>query len=282
MNHFVDIVRADGRTERQPLKAGETTLGKSAEADISLVDAVELEPIHLLFAPRGDGCWVSSAKGAQAQAHVMGKVFESGLLGWGTELDVGSVTLTINDVIEEEAGQSRTKNMVMLAMVLVMGVGGYFFLLEEDDALPQQTVSAPDSLFDKLNKSCPGVQGNVKVRGEYAREAAIAKAERYPFYSQDGIAAVQHYLSASSCYEEAGEIKIADRMKLKHQTLRNRLEEDYQVHRLRLGQALRNQQISAALVEISALRALLEHKPSPYTEWLTRLERYLKLRLTDS
>ena len=37
---------------------------------IPLPDARDLEPEHLLIAPRGEGCWVAIAQGAKIQAKV--------------------------------------------------------------------------------------------------------------------------------------------------------------------------------------------------------------------
>jgi hypothetical protein len=280
LHAYIEIIRADGRAEVRPLDADQITIGSGLEASIPIADAPELEAIHLLVAPREGGAWVSVAEGAEAAAWVGGKVHQNGLLTWGSEIDVGSLTLRINHaVVEEEKRRARRRRLTIIAALFVTLLAGMWLLREEKSKLPRRS-AAPPSLFGDLPNSCPVSDAErALVRAESVREQAEARIVRYPFDSQDGVEAVRLYTIAQQCYELAGQNNEAAVVAKERDRIRSQIEEDYQVHLLRLSQVLRQGQLDDALRETRALQKLLEHREGPYRDWLIRLQRHIEIKL---
>ncbi len=78
MSVCLEIIRADGRIQREVLGDERTTVGSSREASIWVQDAPELEPLHILVVPRERGVWLSSVRNARTPVLLDGKPFESG------------------------------------------------------------------------------------------------------------------------------------------------------------------------------------------------------------
>jgi hypothetical protein len=55
--------------------------------------------------------------------------------------------------------------------------------------------------------------------------------------------------------------------------LRNRLEEEYRVRRVRLEHAYRINDPTAAKRELDVLVPMLSHRPGPYADWMAWLDR---------
>ena len=280
MNYYVEIVRTAGRSERHALRGAEVTLGRSPSATISLADVSDLAPVHILFAPRPDGCWVSSAKGSKTSVIVAGKVFESGVLPWGSEMDVGTLTLVLRDAAAEQAvSQDRPKMLLRYGILFGMVAAGYFFFFDDDEPLPDNPPADVPELFAALPDTCPaGAPAEKQARD--AHEAAVTKAERYPYEASDGIEAVKLFRAAQRCFAESKNEAMARRMEVEFSLLKSKIEEDYLVHRVRQKRALKNRRLSEALVETRALLGIVDTQPGPYKEWLVRLERHLLLRVS--
>ena len=265
--------------ERQKT-TNQITIGSGLDASIPISDAPELEAIHLLVAPREGGCWVSVAEGAEASAWVGGKVHENGLLTWGTEIDVGSLTLRINHaVVEEEKRRARRRRLTIIASLLVTLLAGTWLLGESKSKLPRRSADPP-VLFADLPKACPvDDAARAQSRSESVLEQAQARVVRYPFDAQDGVEAVRLFTIAKHCLEVAGQTQDANAVAKERDRVKAQIEEDYKVHLLRLGQVLRHGQLDDALRESRALQRLLEHKEGPYRDWLIRLQRHIEVKL---
>jgi hypothetical protein len=278
---YIEIVRADGRIETRPLEGEQVTLGRGGDAAISIPDAPELEPVHLLLAPRGEeGCWVSVVQGAETVAWVSGKKHENGMLKWGTEIDVGSLSLRINHaLVEEQQRRAQRRRWAIIGLLTVLLILGSFLNRKDRDRLPPRPADAP-ALFADAPPACPDQEREAaRLRAENAREEADARVVRYPFDAQDGIAAVDLLHVAVSCLRQAGDGEQADRVAAERERIKAQVEEDYQVHRIRLGRLLREGRRDQALIETQALLALLEHRDGAYRDWLLRLQRHLEIKL---
>jgi hypothetical protein len=106
-------------------------------------------------------------------------------------------------------------------------------------------------------------------------QAAMAHAERYNFDPRDGLAAVESYRAAASCYTSGGDQAAATRARGNGQRWQTRLESRYQGHQLRLRLALDRGRNDHALSEVRALKRLLRGKNAEYVSWLTMAERRL-------
>lgn len=275
MDAYVEVLRPDGTAERHRIEGEQMTLGRSPAAGITVTGVDELEPEHLLVAPRPDGCWVAIAKGSRVGAVVRGAPFEHGLLAWGSEIEIGPIRLKVTDALPPSKKPAKVSTPVALLALIAIGGAGWMLLSDTGGELPETAATAPP-LFGAL-PTC-GVDGGAALHNaREAAEAASAKSERYVFSAQDGVTAVNLYAKAQVCFGQGGLASDARRMQNERESLTRRIDEDYKTHRLRLERGLRLAHFDDALIEAHALRALTDHLSGPYPDWLTLLERRLQM-----
>lgn len=276
MTVALEIVRADGRIQRQVLPDDRTTVGSSNQATICVPDAPELEPLHILVVPREQGVWLSSARNARTPALLDGKPFESGQLSLGTEIDVGSITFRVVAVARDGKGK-RVRTIVMVALAVV--IAAPLLQRQRSDSMPRSTAPAPTLFAEEADEECPAAEEAAEKRGVRAAERARSKTLRYPFDAREGLRAVQLYRAAAPCL--AGS-PMAQTVKAEEQRMRQRLEDDYQIQRLHLERALGESDWEAAMIASGQLLALLTDRPGPYRDWLSSLRRFLDVRLSEA
>jgi hypothetical protein len=285
LDAWLEIIREDGTLERQPLEGERITVGRSPAAGVPIPDARDLEPEHLMIAPRGDGCWVAVAQGAQVPARVRGEHFEHGMLAWGTEIELGHLKLKVTDRLPKEKkteGEQPVSKPVLIAFFVIVPLVGWLLLSEPSTGIDMTPTGPPPQVFDE-QVECPTGGGSTQHRADQAAEAAIAKSERYPFAAQDGVQAVRLFRRAVACYRAVGAREQAAAMEREGELMRRRIEEDYRTHRLRLERALEQGRLPDALLETRALVQLLRHREGdPYLAWLRQLERQLQLAIDSA
>lgn len=274
MSVCLEIVRADGRVQRQQLVEERTTVGSSSQASVCVADAPELEPLHILIVPRQRGVWLSSARNARTPVLLEGKPFESGELGLGTEVDVGSITLRV--VAPDDGGSGkRARNIILLVVAAVIAVP--FFSGDDVGKPPVSTEPAPP-LFPAQQSDCPSEGEAALRRGVEAAERARSKTLRYPFDPREGLSAVALYRSALPCLDGSD---VADQVAREEKQVRQRIEDDYQLLRLHLERALGESDWKLASSASGQLLALLADRPGAYRDWLLDVTRYLELRMSE-
>jgi len=276
MDAWVEVSRPDGTLERHRIEGEQATLGRSPTAGIPLVNADDLQPEHMLLAPRPDGCWVAIAQGAKPPAIFHGKPLSAAVVPWGSEIEVGSVRIRVTDKLSpiKQDGKS-VSSPIMVIMFVAIPLVGWMLLSDPEVSLPVAPDNPPE-LFDET-AGCPA-QGAPLHNAVEAAEAASHRSERYPFDAQDGIGAVGLYDVAQACFERAERGADARRMARERRVLARRINEDYRTHRLRLERALKFERFDDGLRESHALNALLVHKRGDvYVTWLILLERRLQL-----
>jgi hypothetical protein len=246
MSICIEIVRADGRIQRQMLAHERTTVGSSDQASVVVADAPELEPLHILLVPRDRGVWLSAARNARTPVLLDGKPFESGELGLGTEVDIGSITVRIATA-DDDGKAKRARNIVLLVVAAVVAVP--FLGVRNGDMPPPASEPAPP-LFAPVPSDCPAEGDAAELRGAQAVERAMSKTLRYPFDPRE-------------------------------KQLRQRIEDDYQLMRLNLERALGEEDWKQAAAASSQLLALLADRPGAYRDWLLGVQRFLELRLSE-
>lgn len=283
MEAWVEIIRGDGSAERHRLEEDQVTIGRSPTAGIPLVSAEELQPEHVLLAPRPDGCWIAVAEGAEPLPMVHGEPLRQGMVPWGTELVLGPITLKVSDKpppTRKEKQKSQVSAPVLILTLVMLPLLGWLLLSGPSEELPLDPDTPPPELFADVDASCPG-KGSALHTARRSAEAASHKSERYPFDAQDGVEAVGLYAEAQGCYAKAGRKADAKRMKRLRAALAEQIEEDYRTHKLRLERALEHGHFEDALVETRSLNELLAHTDGPYEQWLSVLERRLQLRMDN-
>lgn len=284
MEAWLEIVREDGTLERQRIEGERITVGRSPSAGIPIPDARHLDPEHLLLAPRGDGCWVAVAQNASVPVLVGGQPFQHGMVAWGTELVIGGLKLKVIDQLpkEKKVGEKPVSTPVLIALFVIIPLVGWMLLSEPNTGIDTTPTAPPPELFDQ-ETSCTTTGGTARHHADRDAEAAIAKAERYPFAAQDGVQAVRLYRRAAACYRAIGATTEAQLMQREGEVMARRIDEDYRTHRLRLERALQQNRLEDALLETRALIELLRHREGdPYLAWLNQLARQLQLAIDSA
>ena len=288
MEAYVEVIREDGTLERTRIEGEQITVGRSPTAGIPLPDARDLEPEHLLIAPRGEGCWVAIAQGSKVAAKVRGQPFQHGMVEWGSEIEIGGLRFRVTDKPPQEQGKARGSTSPIVIIAGVLGAVVVIWSLQGEDAVGLETdAPEPYVLFSDLT-ACPAPAGMPPMtRASSAAEEALAKSERYPFDPADGLDSVVLYDTAYICYQTQGATLPAQEMQRERDYMRHRITEDYDTHRLRMARALELERYDDALLEDRALLALVRERGdpntavagdgSPYVEWLERMERQLLL-----
>ncbi len=283
MEGYLEIIHADGKIEQHPLLYARMTVGRSIDASIPLPEVHELEPLHLLLAPRGDGCWVSSAKDARTRTMWQGHVFENGLVPWGNELDAGSVTFRLSS--RQTTERSRRQWAKLLRKIAMLAVCAWLLwgLVAKPDQ-PMQSAAKPPALFPEQTRAttCPESDSKAAGHGQDALEAARAKAERYAFAPFDGVQAVRLYDLAVSCFRAAGDTGQAEEAQRERARLRTRLEDDYRLRCLRIENALKYERWEEALAGTLVVADMLRDRDGAYERWLVQAQRALQIRISRS
>jgi len=288
MEAYVEVIREDGTLERTRIEGEQITVGRSPTASVPLPDARDLEPEHLLIAPRGEGCWVAIAQGAKIQAKVRGQPFQHGMVQWGSEIEIVGLRFRVTDKPPqaEAKGKSQASPLVIIAGVL--GAVVVIWSLQGEEATGLETEAPePYPLFADLT-ACPATDPmQALARAELSAEAGLAKSERYPFDPGDGLDSVVMYDTAYVCYAAQHATAPATEMQRERDYMRHRIQEDYDTHRLRMTRALELERYEDALLENRALLAMVQERGDPntsvsgdghpYVEWLERMERQLQL-----
>jgi hypothetical protein len=283
MEAFVEIIREDGSLERTRIEGDQITVGRSPTAGIPLPDLRDLEPEHLLIAPRGEGCWVACNQEARQQAKVAGQPFQHGMVAWGTEIELAGIKIRVTDKLPKEVkGEKQSSPIVLLGgvatvLILLWSLGG-----DQGPGLETRPPAEPVQLF-AAQETCPTSGSAVLRQADLFAEIALAKSERYPFDPSDGVESVRLYRRSQACYAAAGVADAAAQMGAEGDFMQRRVEEDYSAHRLRLERALTHQRLEDALFETQALLAILRREydeantAPPYIQWLIRTKRHLEL-----
>ena len=274
MSVCLEIVRADGRIQRQMLAEERTTVGSSSQASVCVTDAPELEPLHILVVPRERGIWLSSARNARTPVLLEGKPFESGELGLGTEVDIGSITLRV--VADTDNGRTKqARNIILLVVAAVIAVP---LLGGDGGRLPPRSKDPAPPLFAAQPADCPSEGDAAERRGLQMAERARSKTLRYPFDAREGLSAVELFRSALPCLAAS---EVADTIVREEKQVRQRIEDDYQLLRLHLERSLAESDWKLAANASNHLLALLADRPGAYRDWLLDVQRFVELRISE-
>jgi hypothetical protein len=274
----VEVIYPDGRTVQFPFGTDQVTVGSGPQADISLPGSPELEPLHLLLAPRPDGCWISTSREAALSAKHEGRLFENGVVDWGFELDIGALTFRVSNATKGTHARAlrrrRLRKMVMLAAIAVLAM---YILREPESAIARTSAKAP-ALFEGLPDSCETTGAEALTLAHQHLNAADARAERYAFEPNDGVHSVFGFSAAAACFRAVGENDTATWVETEQAKMQQRIEEDYLFHRIRLERALDHERYRDALHEERIVAALVRGQRGEYVTWLTNIDRLLELR----
>jgi hypothetical protein len=272
-NAFIEVESNQGAREQYALKE-RTVVGSATSADVRVSG---LEPEHLLFVPRGRrGCWVAVATTSRDPVVVDGQPFANGLVPWGQTLKVRTVTLRAN---------RRTRNLGPLRPYFPwagIAVAGLFlawtFMNDSNGAEALGPRMLPPPLFAQKSVCPKDVEPT--AHGVYARNAADAKSERYPFDPSDGVKAVLLYREAAACFSAANLPAEAAESLRESEPMQRKVEADYVSLSLDLDLAIAKGDKTRGLETVRALMPLLGHvADAPYAVRLRQLERVFEMQI---
>ncbi len=290
-NAQLEVFYPDGTNYSYELGAEKLVVGTATRCDV-VIDRPEFAPQHLQVMPRPDGCYVAVARGVATPSLYNGNAFERELIPWGGTIYIGAVRLLFNDAArskkkqDEEKGQKNegVSPVLLIAAAVIVPIALYQSFATPAVTAPSRVRTPPPALFESLQRPCPQNDPNLlQAAAEENARVALAKAERMPFRTQDGIEAVAYYAQSSSCYRAAGNARAADVAMRQATNLQVRLEDDYRAHQFRMERALEQSRTEDALYETRMLMALVHHRRrDPYYAALQNLERQLTLRMDQA
>lgn len=257
------------------LPEGGAVVGSSPHANLQLGGYPSLGGAHFFVEPREEGCRVRTLDGAPAPVRVEGLQHLDGILPWGAEIEAGGLRVRLVRQFDQPRRQ-RPSLLVWIAP-LVLGFALWSIFSEADErGLP--SAPEPPALFMERAASCQSGQSPAHARAVRDEVAALAKLQRYPFDPHDGVEAVHLLRNAHACFVASGDARRAEQAQRRAEQIQGRVTADYDAARFRLSRALMQQDWASALEQIRIVRSLLSDRADPYTDWLTILERQLRLR----
>ena len=275
----VTVTELGGRTIQVVVDSGSALIGSGGHCDIRL--GQEQVAIEQLFFDIQPGGLFAEARANQPQVTVDGVPFQRGRVLEERSFRVGKLEIRA-ELVEAEGRRRKKEDGVrpglLLAAAAVVGIGTFSILAHRGGGGDTDYKTAPP-LFESRAASCPDLSSNATsaVVETWLRDAA-GRHERSPFSPQDGVAAVGLYRKAASCLEKLDRNNEAVELTVEADSLANRLEKDFHVHRVRLSRALGDDDIPAARHEVALLRGYLVQRGSEFAAWLDYLDRRLGLQ----
>ncbi len=274
----ITVSEAGGRTIRVVVDGGSALIGSGGHCDIRL--GPELVAVEQLFFDVQPGGLFAETRASTPHVLLDGVPFQRGRVLEDRVFKIGKLEVRA-ELVESQGKKRKTEEgvrpglLVVAALVLGFGVYTLTHRKSDDGASYQQ---AP-SLFDPEAAVCPDLSPSATsaVVETWLRDAA-GRHERSPFSPQDGIEAVALYRRAVSCLKRLDRGTEADELTTEADSLANRLEKDFHVHRVRLSRALEEEDNEAARHEIELLRGYVTQRGTDFAEWLDYLDRKLGLQ----
>jgi hypothetical protein len=290
----VDLRYPNGHTEQMTVDADSVLVGSGGHCEIRLPPehaAVEHVVISLV-----NGGVYAQARSLDPHPTINGSgfvrtpVLPDSILGVGAvQLRVVPVTLSETAVVVRKKAQ-RMSPLTYILVAIGLPFSAYAILGATPGEGPQRAPGSPPALWGEPSRSCP----------QSTREAALAtalekmtlangKRERRPFSVEDGVAAVPLFETAAACFTIAGQGAAAAEAARSAADLRNKVNDDYRVHQVRLEHALTVHDWSSAQKEVKVLHAFIQGKQAaasgsegtPYVIWLSNVERQLAMKLAS-
>lgn len=282
-----DIRHPDGRIEEVRIDGDRALIGSGAHCEIRLpVDQAAIE--HVLIQANPAGVF-AEARSFQPAPTINGGQFTRSQLVPGSVLGIGYVQIVVSVVeLAGQAAQAAQKEnkispMTLIMTAVIMPVGLYIIFFSDpadsDTGVPPREIP---ELWAEPVAACPQQQREQALAIAEDRFAiGVAKQERRPFHVQDGVAAVPLFETAAVCFKVAGETAAAKDAGERADKLRRSIADDFRTHRVRLEYAISRKNYETAQKEVRVLLDFLEGQQHDYVNWLSAIERKLKIKYGD-
>jgi hypothetical protein len=283
----LDIRHPDGRIEEVRIDGDRALIGSGAHCEIRLpVDQAAIE--HVLVQANPAGVF-AEARSFQPAPTINGGQFTRSQLVPGSVLGIGytQIVVSVIELMGQASAAARKENkispMTLIMAAVIMPVGMYIIFFSDP---PDTGAGAPPreipELWAEPVAACPQ-QGadQAKNTAEDRFALGIAKQERRPFHVQDGVAAVPLFETAAVCFVAAGEQEAAKAASEHNAKLRRDVADDFRTHRVRLEYAISRKNWQIAQKEVRVLLDFLDGQQHEYVNWLSSLDRRLRLKYGD-
>jgi hypothetical protein len=280
-----DVRFPDGRVEELRLDSDRATIGSGGHCEIRLpVDQAAVEHVAIQLTPGGV---FAEARTFQPPPTVNGSPFTRTQLVPGSVLGVGQVQIyaTAAEIMGADGAQKKEQKTSPLTIVMALVVMPLALWMIFQDEGGEGVGVAPKEipeLWDAPTTTCTvqGKEGALsRAWAQFAK--AASKQERRPFHIPDGVQAVPSYEESAACFQAGGDIEQAKRVSATGAKLRKDVAEDFRTHRVRLEHAIATKKYETAQKEVKVLLAFLDGKEGDYVNWLSALERKLRLKYGD-
>jgi hypothetical protein len=269
------LLHPDGRQESLVVDAERALIGSAAHCEVRLApDLVAHEHVEV-YVNDGTVQFATRALGlASGLPTLDGATTGEGLWRSGSVLTLGGVEMSV-DVVDMGTAKAKPPFWALLALlpIAILTVTAVVFARPNGNRLPPLP-PAPELLPQKAMAVCTNVAADQRVAlANEKNRIALAKRERSPFSPQDGFEAVAYFEYAASCYRASSMGPEAQQAEHSADVLREKLDEDYRVRRVRLEHAYHVHDTPAVKRELSVLIPMTSSHRGPYTEFLAALDR---------
>jgi len=281
-----DIRYQDGRTEELRIEADRATIGSGAHCEIRLpLDQAAVEHVAIQLTPAGV---FAEARSFQPPPLINGSQFTRTQIVPGSVLGVGYVQIFVT-AIELVGGvegvpkvEQKTSPVTLLLALIVMPLALYIIFQDPPgDGVGKAPKEIPELWEAPATQCSVSSREQASAQGWQQFAKAASKQERRPFYIPDGVQAVPLYEDAAACFKTAGEAEQAKLATALATKLRNDITDDFRTHRVRLEHAISTGRHETAQKEVRVLLAFLQGKEGDYVEFLSALDRRLRLKYGD-
>ncbi len=264
------VRHADGRSETLLVDAERALVGSAPFCEVRLPsDVAEAEHLEVVTS---DGLVHLTSRATQARARLDGIEVTSCLWGSGQILRIGAATLRV-EVVDLAPAKKGVSPLWLLALIPIAALVTTLAYAARPNVV-ETSIPTPPALFAETETGCPVADAEQAAPLAEARlRSALSKRERRPFAPREGVDAVALFEAAASCFAVAGNADEQRDATERAGSLRVRIEEEYQVRRVRLEHAFRVADPVAAKRELSVLLPLTSGLQSPYVEWMASLSR---------
>lgn len=278
-----DIRYPNGHREAALIEGERALIGSASYADVRLpVDQAAYE--HIVIEAMGQTVR-AEAKADHPPATVNGMPLTSSPLLPDTVLGVGSVqifvSLSAGDIERPRGGAQKEKKKESSPIIRVVGlvallVLGYMAFADNETPLPAAPTGVP-ALMSSAVVPCPERSPPAALAlAVEKRDLAEGKRERHPFAPSEGVAAVDLYRVAASCFRTAKAEDQANEVEQTARQLTDNITADFRARRLRLEHMLAVKDYELVRIDVNTLLALTAGKQGPYVTWLAAVSDDLK------
>ena len=277
------LLHPDGRAEVMVVDSDRALVGSAAHCEVRLPPEVAASEHLEVYVANGVVHWAARRVTLETGLPTMdGESMTEGTWGKESVLAIGSMQLRV-ETIALGLAKPKPPYWLFLVAIPLLGVTMATLAMARGPGTSELAIPDPPALLPPPDAAtCRAVPAD--QRAGLAHEAlrvALSKRERSPFAPGDGVEAVMQLEHAAACFTNAGMAGDAGQATEDARKLRERLEDDYRVHRVRVEHAYRTHDPAVARRELEVLIPLTAHLRGPYIDWLNALDRAAAAELAN-